>query len=48
MDWDDVDGVVAEGTYYDDMMPLEYSAWYLPLIEQGRGLPDCYEDGVNG
>jgi hypothetical protein len=48
MDWEDVRDVDAEGTYYSDMMPLEYSAWYLPLIEQGRGLPDCYEDGVNG
>lgn len=45
MDWEDVRGVEAEGTYYEDMMPFEYESWYLPLIEQGEDLPESHEAG---
>lgn len=48
MDWEDVRGVDAEGTYYSDMMPFEYDSWYLPLIESGVDyLPESYEAGLD-
>ena len=48
MDWEDVRGVVEEGTYYGDMMPIEYDNWYLPLINNGvTTMPDNYEEGEN-
>ena len=48
MDWEDVRGVDAEGTYYSDMMPVEYDSWYLPLINKGVAeLPDSYQAGLD-
>ena len=48
MDWEDVRGVDAEGTYYSDMMPIEYENWYLPLIESGVDtVPDSYQAGLD-
>ena len=46
MDWEDVRGIEAEGTYYSDMMPMEYDTWYLPLIEKGVSvMPDSHQEG---
>ena len=28
---------------YDDMMPLYYNDWYLPLIEAGESMPAAFE-----
>ena len=48
MDWEDVRGVDADGTYYSDMMPIEYDSWYLPLINKGVAeLPDSYQAGLD-
>lgn len=48
MDWEDVRGVDAEGTYYSDMMPVDYESWYLPLINKGVAeLPDSYQAGLD-
>ena len=46
MRWDDV--AAADTTYMicDDMVPIEYTNWYLPLIEAGEPMPDSFE-GLN-
>ena len=43
MRWDDV--AAADTTYMicDDMTPIEYTNWYLPLIEAGEPMPDSFE-----
>ena len=43
MHWDDV--AAADTTYMicDDMTPIEYTNWYLPLIEAGEPMPDSFE-----
>jgi len=41
--WEDVQ--TAEGIY-EDMMPVFYTQWYLPLLEKGvQELPHSYEEG---
>ena len=44
-EWDDVEGETDESWPYDDMMPLYYHEWYMPLVEKGYDMPLSYEDG---
>ena len=41
--WEDIlDGDISS-MIYDDMMPLYYNDWYLPLIEAGEPMPAAFE-----
>ena len=42
--WEDIESGDTSGMIYpDDMMPLNYTDWYLPLIEAGKPMPDGFE-----
>lgn len=42
--WEDIEQGDTSGMLYpNNMMPLNYSEWYLPLIEAGQGMPDAFE-----
>ena len=42
--WEDIESGDTSGMLYpNDMMPLNYSSWYLPLIEAGKAMPDNFE-----
>lgn len=41
--WEDIASGDTSGMLYPgDMMPLNYSEWYLPLIEDGQPMPDGF------
>ena len=41
--WDDVASADTSNMIYDDMMPIHYDDWYLPLIEAGSAMPNDFE-----
>ena len=42
--WDDIEsGDTSDMIYPDDMMPINYESWYLPLIEAGESMPESFE-----
>jgi len=46
MDWEDVRTGDTQACIYDDMMPLYYDDWYLPLLDMGLTQPPAtFEDG---
>ena len=46
-DWEDVRSGDTSACIYNDMMPVIYDGWYVPLMELGvKELPDSYDDGV--
>jgi len=51
-DWEDVRNGDTSGCIYNDMMPVIYDDWYVPLLNLGvTELPDCIDDGfalING
>ena len=51
-DWEDVRNGDTSGCIFDDMMPVIYDDWYVPLLNLGvTELPDCIDDGfalING
>lgn len=48
MDWEDVRTADNSENLYDDMMPVYYDDWYLPLIESGASMPAAFEEGLTG
>ena len=47
MEWDDVLNGDTTGCPYDDMMPLGYNGWYLPLIQMGiEEAPNSVDEGA--
>ena len=47
MDWEDVRTGDTSDMLYEDMMPMGYDDWYLPLIEAGEEMPNSF-DGAMG
>lgn len=45
-DWYDLDGKTNADWPYDDMMPMYYKEWYMPLVAGGHSLPDSYNEGL--
>ncbi len=42
--WDDMEnGDTSAMIYPGDMLPLQYSSWYLPLVEAGKSMPDDFD-----
>ena len=47
MDWEDVRTGDTSDMLYEDMMPMGYDDWYLPLIDAGEEMPNSF-DGAMG
>ena len=46
--WEDVESGDTSGCIYRDMMPIHYTDWYLPLLEQGvTEAPESYDEGLS-
>ena len=43
MRWDDVAAADTTNMICDDMTPIAYNNWYLPLIEAGEPMPDSFD-----
>ena len=41
--WEDLATGDVTGMPYPDMLPIRYESWYLPLIAEGRAMPDTFE-----
>ena len=41
--WEDVRTGDMTGMPYPDMMPIRYDSWYLPLIQEGAGMPAAFK-----
>ena len=44
-EWNDIIRGDDDNWPYDDMMPMYYHEWYVPLIDREYELPNSYEDG---
>ena len=45
-DWSDIAASTASDLPYEDMMPVNYTDWYLPLIEAGvEEMPESFSEG---
>lgn len=44
-EWEDVRNGDTEPCIYDDMMPLYYDEWYIPLLDMGAAMPATFDEG---
>ena len=46
MEWEDVRTADTSDMLYEDMMPMGYDDWYLPLIDAGEDMPGSFDGAV--